>query len=537
MHRSTKAGARTPATHGRPCGEPARFGPRSTKAGARTPATHDREDREVAAARHVRSTKAGARTPATLGSPPPAAERARRSTKAGARTPATRVVCLALVAGEARSTKAGSRTPATRPCALDREAGEARSTKAGARTPATPPRARPPDTPAPAAQRRPGREPRRHGGRVDRVVGVADRSTKAGARTPATHTPVGSSPSLPPCAQRRPGREPRRHQNRREAVRSASLCAQRRPGREPRRHRTPPLDSPGAGRRSTKAGSRTPATREDREVASAGHVRSTKAGSRTPATLTGRGARGRAGRPALNEGRVANPGDTSSRATAANWSRAAQRRPGREPRRHAPKVFRLSITAPIRSTKAGSRTPATRSRPMTAALGVTPLNEGRGANPGDTDRSSGSDSQPASAQRRPGRDPGDTAAYSSVGGRLGSAQRRPGREPRRHGLALRLAGRGGGRSTKAGARTPATRADVRYPPRRPVSLNEGRGANPGDTPFRAASPPHGSSAQRRPGREPRRHLRRFDCRLRVTQSRSTKAGSRTPATLEARKPP
>ena len=55
----------------------------------------------------------------------------------------------------------------------------------------------------------------------------------------------------------------------------------------------------------------------------------------------------------LNEGRGVNPGDTRNAETPASTSSTAQRRPGREPRRHA-------LTAPwkvrnvARSTKAGA---------------------------------------------------------------------------------------------------------------------------------------------------------------------------------------
>ena len=121
-------------------------------------------------------------------------------------------------------------------------------------------------------------------------------------------------------AQRRPGRAPRRHLMRSSSSAWSRYCsAQRRPGREPRRHaRTKP---PRASQRRT--------LNEGRGV-NPGDTRTTRPGRRSA-------------RP-LNEGRGVNPGDTHARrmGPAANVGRStkvaevnpAQRRPGREPRRH-----------------------------------------------------------------------------------------------------------------------------------------------------------------------------------------------------------
>ena len=89
------------------------------------------------------------------------------------------------------------------------------------------------------------------------------------------------------------------------------------------------------------------------------------------------------------------------------------------------------------------------------SLGMAPLNEGRGVNPGDThDQLADARGYPHEASLNEGRgvNPGDTCASTGqpeVPGR--SAQRRPGREPRRHstsgGSLLALLRR----STKAGA--------------------------------------------------------------------------------------
>ena len=246
-----------------------------------------------------------------------------------------------------------------RPRLADRRR-DARSTKAGARTPATPGRGAGLLHRAGRAQRRPGREPRRHAGR--------------------TTAPDGFSP-----AQRRPGREPRRHRPRAGDPRRDRLIAQRRPGREPRRHRAAP--PPRSGRRrplnegrganpgdTAGVGFQTalsafaqrrpgreprrhldgrPATHRERR-------RSTKAGARTPATRWP-APRGPCRRPALNEGRGANPGDTATKARSGTCSASLNEgrgaNPGDTPARQA-----RDGPAGVRSTKAGARTPATRSR-------------------------------------------------------------------------------------------------------------------------------------------------------------------------------
>ena len=256
-----------------------------------------------------------------------------------------------------------------------------------------------------SAQRRPGREPRRH--------------SRMAWKSNDGHT----------FAQRRPGREPRRHG--RTAIERDMVCtAQRRPGREPRRH------APMPGR------------------------------------LSGRLA-------ALNEGRGANPGDTLS--------------------------LRLEGTCFQRSTKAGARTPATPGEPKCRPWQRTALNEGRGANPGDTPNPPAPSPGRMSAQRRPGREPRrHNRCRSTIPPRY-RAQRRPGREPRRHFYIPKMLHAGSYRSTKAGARTPATpqRAARCAPPS--GALNEGRGANPGDTVQSEPAAAGRGRAQRRPGREPRRH--------------------------------
>ena len=203
-------------------------------------------------------------------------------------------------------------------------------------------------------------------------------------RTPATHRRRGRRWPSSRCAQRRPGCEPRRRSV--TGVRLFCVCvsAQRRPGCEPRRRPAPGgVRARPTRNRSTKAGVRTPATRVNRYRRLGPVVaRSTKAGVRTPATRV-----------------VERTRDT--------WDPIAQRRPGCEPRRRRRPSSRVRFSS-HRSTKAGVRTPATHEGeasaggthvPRSTKAGVrtpatpetgrrtpgisAPLNEGRGANPGD----------------------------------------------------------------------------------------------------------------------------------------------------------
>ena len=283
--------------------------------------------------------------------------------------------------------------------------------------------------------------------------------------------------------------------------------------------------------RSTKAGASTPATPRAEQPRHARHRhRSTKAGASTPATPP-------------SEGSVY------------VWMRNAQRRPGPRPRQHPP-----------RGCSSG--------RPF------------------------------GSAQRRPGPRPQQHfQMVQPVAQPSATAQRRPGPRPRQHTHGGRVRAPRQGRSTKAGASTPATQAEYAFATdtittaqrrpgprprqhegwtaairRRAISLNEGRGLDPGNTrilrtPFTASSPLNEGrgldpgntasaaassealvSAQRRPGPRPRQHMppasastsraviaqRRPGPRPRqhttmtgsaaVPLTRSTKAGASTPAT-------
>ena len=205
---------------------------------------------------------------------------------------------------------------------------------------------------------------------------------------------------------------------------------------------------------------------------------------------------------ALNEGRGANPGDTWTSPRRRGITSTLNKGPGRETRRHS---FCRS-----------------------ASVTLDPLNEGRG--------------------REPRRHDSGLAVFS----RASNAQQRPGREPRRHVRPLRAHDRPLRRSTKAGARTPATpetlagapqstsgrstKAGARTPATRSsatASSSGGRLAQqrPGREPRRhqkqAETLADEIIAQRRPGREPRRHRQRGWLRS-LRRRRSTKAGARTP---------
>ena len=257
------------------------------------------------------------------------------------------------------------------------------------------------------AQRRPGRQPRRHVDRDHLDLDVALRSTKAGASTPATPPPSTSIPG-----------------------RTSTLNEGRgvNPGDTP----GATLHRPGRLERSTKAGASTPATREVVIGADGHDARSTKAGASTPATHQ---------EPVLE--RVG-----AGRSTKAGASTPATR-----------EVVIGADGHDARSTKAGASTPATPAQGAKADLAISTRSTKAGASTPATPSwwYLATNSQPF-AQRRPGRQPRRHPSRESVEGVPRPAQRRPGRQPRRHQCGV--PGRHGGidRSTKAGASTPATRA-------------------------------------------------------------------------------
>src|SRR5690606_1683907 len=221
-------------------------------------------------------------------------------------------------------------------------------------------------------------------------------------------------------------------------------------------------------------------------------------------------ARRRRRRTALNEGRDSRPGNGMLlEAVTGGPTRPAQRGPGlasRQRPRGDPGSFLLRS---VRSTRAGTRVPATalveiadgfacRGRstragtrvPATAPSGCgrrsrrpSPLNEGRDSRPGNGQRGPGL----ASRQRIPLNEGRDS---------------RPGNGPRWH----------------------------RPSSRRPAALNEGRDARPGHgraEDFLAAEDP--DTAQRGPGLASRQRPHGHDHHG-TTSERSTRAGTRVPAT-------
>ena len=256
--------------------------------------------------------------------------------------------------------------------------------------------------------------------------------------------------------------------------------------------------------RSTKAGARTPATRRGRQAAPQGLPRSTKAGARTATRVESR----RVPQGALNEGRGANPGDTE--VVASRWAGAEislNEGRGANPG-DTTTTNRPCSPSPLEG-RGAIATPGMRARRARAPA----LNEGRGANPGDTRRWSASATcADSTAQRRPGREPrrheGKRAAHRAERPLNEGRGANPGDTPTR--LALRHA-RACALNEGRGANPGDTRllqAVGELPGTDP--LNEGRGANPGDTRRRRRVARTGcrstGGAQRRPGREPRRHI-------------------------------
>ena len=234
---------------------------RSTKAGAQTPAT----DQFRAFGRaHVpgRSTKAGAQTPATVCTVPGPLRWAHALNEGRSANSGDSFVCpLHDIVPCQRSTKAGAQTPATGRHAFTEQTGVVkRSTKAGAQTPATAAVSGRQPSMVRTAQRRPERKLRRQSracGRLtycvrsaqrrperklrrqDRDMGISTlvklRSTKAGAQTPATGSPRTSGENSTNAAQRRPERKLRRQHLVQPRQRASVVNAQRRPERKLRR--------------------------------------------------------------------------------------------------------------------------------------------------------------------------------------------------------------------------------------------------------------------------------------------------------------
>ena len=182
----------------------------------------------------------------------------------------------------------------------------------------------------------------------------------------------------------------------------------------------------------------------------------------------------------------------------------------------------------LRSTKAGARTPATPSSQTHRTRTVCTLNEGRGTHPGDTRDDDIDRAQPLALNEGRGTHPGDTIRQPQSASTCRLAQRRPGHAPRRHGLAPPATGIGVVRSTKAGARTPATRCrSLRR--RQHLGRSTKAGARtPATHRRRLPASRRFRPAQRRPGHAPRRHdessLRTNALRSPLNEGRGTHPG-------------
>ena len=299
----------------------------------RQPRLHHLSGDRVVASGH-RSTKAGASTPATRRRPPllRPSERAQRRPERQPRLHALCTMAMPLAKDEAlnegRSVNPGytwassgckqchlaaQRRPERQPRLhveqrRQRISRQMRSTKAGASTPATPSTRSGSSSAAPSlnegrsvnpgytssvrkirprcrnAQRRLERQPRLHVVGGASSAGARERSTKAGASTPATPLTIATSAPSVWGAQRRPERQPRLHKDATDWT-GADTTAQRRPERQPRLHLRP---------------------------------------TRHTAPW----------HPPLNEGRSVNPGYTGMSSAASSLSIYAQRRPERQPRLH-----------------------------------------------------------------------------------------------------------------------------------------------------------------------------------------------------------
>ena len=227
----------------------------------------------------------------------------------------------------------------------------------------------------------------------------------------------------------------------------------------------------------------------------------------------------------LNEGRDVNPGDTLWWWLWWWWRWDAQRRPGRESRRHfksTPLIFlRFFTLNEGRDVNPGD----TRSRRQAPVSSTSALNEGRDVNPGDT--LSCEPLRLLVGALNEGRDvnPGDTrsrrqAPVSSTSALNEGRDVNPGDTLSCEPLRLLVGALNEGRDVNPGD-TPCRRR----PGTPSRSLNEGRDVNPGDTLADACADAYKPIAQRRPGRESRRHRRRRVSPPAGYVRRSTKAGT------------
>ena len=312
---------------------------RSTRAGTRVPAT----DEGALARRRTRCTlNEGRDSRPGNGAPLRELEEdlfSSRSTRAGTRVPATGLGIggqpLAVVV---RSTRAGTRVPATGRlgvCLLAQRLG--RSTRAGTRVPATAHLGPSGVWQVTCAQRGPGLASRQRRQQLPAALDALERrSTRAGTRVPATAFVGARDTGGRVLAQRGPGLA-----SRQRGAEHARLL-----GADPRR--------------STRAGTRVPAT-------------ATPSLS-SPATA-----------PSLNEGRDSRPGNgrrarCRRRRTRRTLNEGRDSRPGNGRGDSGAADDRDTLE---RSTRAGTRVPATAARRRRSPRAGSPLNEGRDSRPGN----------------------------------------------------------------------------------------------------------------------------------------------------------
>ncbi len=183
----------------------------------------------------------------------------------------------------------------------------------------------------------------------------------------------------------------------------------------------------------------------------------------------------------LNEGRGTHPGDTLGHRPRRTPTLPAQGRPGHAPRRHA-------------------------AHDRDAHPADHPLNEGRGTHPGDTAATTACEHASPTLNEGRGTHPGDTGGSAHErDGRRRRSTKAGARTPATH-LGPRVVFGDRQRSTKAGARTPATLGRWVFI----FSATAVAQRRPGHAPRRHAPWPTAGTAaayvaQRRPGHAPRRH--------------------------------
>ena len=136
---------------------------------------------------------------------------------------------------------------------------------------------------------------------------------------------------------------------------------------------------------------------------------------------------------------------------------------------------------------------------------MSALNEGRSVNPGYTSDVSPALPTIAAAQRRPERQPRLHHRLVVALDACVDAQRRPERQPRLHDGQQRVVTSLELRSTKAGASTPATRADRHVRAAVPTDAQRRPERQPRLHLVETVTGKDGAIAQRRPERQPRLH--------------------------------